>query len=244
MDLFSSVFQSVFKRRDVKILLSLITIPALTTALAGVSEQQMSQNVYGGFLNFFSAALELQYQLVFPALILGFIVSSIFRDEINSGIMFLYKDIKRSKIFHAKLMSLFAIYGIYFIGTLLFSLGSYFFYVVPKFGFQLFATENSSAVILQIISIIGLYLILITLVAFVSIKKRTLVAVLTGVLFNVVAQTAPLLNGLRYVFPNSYPRLIEQLSVGVGFTVSIGIIIVYFTIAYVFARKNFNRIEF
>lgn len=244
MNLFSSVFQSVFKRRDVKILLSLITIPALTTALAGVSDQQMNQDVYGSFLNFFSAALELQYQLIFPALILGFIVSSVFRDEINSGIMFLYKDIKRSKIFNAKLMNLFFVYGIYFIGTLAFPIGSYFFYVVPKFGFNLFSTENGSAAILQIISIVGIYLILITLVALVSIKKRTLVAVLSGVFFNVVAQTAPLLNGLRYVFPNSYPRLIESLSVEVAFATSIGIIITYLIITYAFARKNFNKIEF
>lgn len=244
MDLFSSVFVSVFKRRDVNILLAFMILPILTPSLTGLAEGQSNQNVYGSLFSFFGAAIETQYQLVLPALIIGFIVSSVFRNEISSGIMFLYKDIKRSSIFNAKLFSLFAVYGIYWLGTFTATLGTYLVYVVPRNGFQILPNAAAGQLILQIITISALHLILITLIAMVSIKKSTLVSVLAGVFFMLVAQVAPLLNGFRYVFPNTYPRLLDQLSFSTALIISMSISLLYFGLNYLSARKFFNKIEY
>lgn len=246
MILFKAVFMSVFKRRDVKILLSFIILPILAPVLAGISEQQLDQNIFGSFLNFFGSAIETQYQLVLPAIIAGFIVSSVFHDEIASGTMFLYKDLKRSRIFNAKLLSLLAVYGIYWLGTFITALGTYIFYILPKTksSFQFFLTADIDKLVLQVLSITAIYLILITIVAAVSIKKATLGAVLAGVLFNIVAQTAPLLNGFRYIFPNTYPRLLGKLDFWGALLISMGISVSYFIIAYAIARRRFQNIEY
>ncbi|MGT2667349.1 hypothetical protein ACVRYP_08570 [Streptococcus rifensis] len=244
MKLLSSVFPSVFKRRDVNILLGFMILPIVTPVLTGVSDQQTSQDIYASFFNFFAGAIETQYQLVLPALIIGFIVSSVFRDEINSGQLFLYKDLKRASIFNAKLMSLYAVYGIYWVGTFLATFATYVIYAAPKTGFHFLPTSQADRLILQLLTITALHFILITLVAAVSIKRSTLAAVLTGALFNIVAQTAPLLNGFRYVFPNTYPRLLGRLNFGAALAISLGISLLYLGLSYGSARKHFNRIEY
>lgn len=43
------------------------------------------------FLEFFSAVLSTQYQMTLPLVVFIYIVSTIFRDEITSGIMYLLR---------------------------------------------------------------------------------------------------------------------------------------------------------
>ncbi|MBY5006644.1 hypothetical protein K6V33_10585 [Streptococcus suis] len=245
MNLFPSVFQSVFKRRDVNILLAFAFLPLLVTSLSGIGDAQLNTDVTRSWLSFIVSALELQFQLVLPALIMGFIVSSVFRDEIGSGILFLYKDIKKSSILHAKLLSLFAVYVIYFFGTVLIASLTYVFTVAPRYGFHWLPAHQAAYSLLYILSIIGLNLILISLVAAVSIKRTTIMAVLAGVLFNLFAQVGPLLNGFRYAFPPTYAtKLAGQFPFGLAFAISLGLILLYFGFAYRSARKNFEKIEY
>ncbi|NQN91529.1 hypothetical protein HO995_05990 [Streptococcus suis] len=244
MNLFPSVFQSVFKRRDVNILLAFAFLPLLVSSLAGIGAQ-INTDVASSWLSFIVSALELQFQLVLPALIMGFIVSSVFRDEIGSGILFLYKDIKKSSILHAKLLSLFAVYLIYFLGTVLIASLTYVVTIAPRYGFHWLPTHQATYSWLYILTMIGLNLILISLVAAVSIKRTTLLAVLTGVLFNLFAQVGPLLNGFRYAFPQTYAtKLAGQFPFGLALAISLGLILLYFGLAYRSARKNFEKIEY
>ncbi len=244
MNLFPSVFQSVFKRRDVNILLAFTFLPLLVSSLAGIGAQ-INTDVASSWLSFIVSALELQFQLVLPALIMGFIVSSVFRDEIGSGILFLYKDIKKSSILHAKLLSLFAVYVIYFFGTVLIASLTYVFTVAPRYGFHWLPAHQAAYSLLYILTMIGLNLILISLVAAVSIKRTTIMAVLAGVFFNLFAQVGPLLNGFRYVFPQTYvTKLAGQFPFGLSLAISLGLLLLYFGFAYRSARKNFEKIEY
>ncbi|WP_105113687.1 hypothetical protein [Streptococcus suis] len=244
MNLFPSVFQSVFKRRDVNILLAFAFLPLLVTSLAGIGAQ-INTDVASSWLSFIVSALELQFQLVLPALIMGFIVSSVFRDEIGSGILFLYKDIKKSSILHAKLLSLFAVYLIYFLGTVLIASLTYVVTIAPRYGFHWLPAHQATYSLLYILTMIGLNLILISLVVAVSIKRTTLLAVLTGVLFNLFAQVGPLLNGFRYAFPPTYAtKLAGQFPFGLALAISLGLLLLYFGLAYRSARKNFEKIEY
>ncbi|MGE9833405.1 hypothetical protein [Streptococcus orisratti] len=244
MKLFPSVFQSVFKRRDVNILLAFAFLPLLVSSLAGIGAQ-INTDVASSWLSFIVSALELQFQLVLPALIMGFIVSSVFRDEIGSGILFLYKDIKKSSILHAKLLSLFAVYLIYFLGTVLIASLTYVVTIAPRYGFHWLPAHQATYSLLYILTMIGLNLILISLVAAVSIKRTTIMAVLAGVFFNLFAQVGPLLNGFRYAFPPTYAtKLAGQFPFGLALIISLGLILLYFGLAYRSARKNFEKIEY
>ncbi|MBM7643357.1 hypothetical protein [Streptococcus loxodontisalivarius] len=245
MTLFSSVFTSVFKRRDVKILLAFSLLPLILPGLSGVMDAQMSDSGTNSLFSFLLSMLELQYLLILPSLMIGLIVSSVFRDEISSGILFLYKDIKRSKIVNVKLLSLFAVYAIYALATSLVALVTYFFYIVPQYGFHLLPSKGVGSSFLYLITIAGNHLILIVLTAALSIKRSTLVAVLAGILYNLFAMTAPMLNGIRYLFPNSYPtKLVSSMPFGLLLIISLGLTLLYIGLGYLSARKNFNKIEF
>ena len=98
MSLFKSVFKSVFKRKDVNIFLTFAFLPVLVPLLSGFMEG-MSSEYTGNFLSFLESAVSTQYRFVLPILLFSLVVSSVFKDEIDSGIMFLYKDINRKKIF-------------------------------------------------------------------------------------------------------------------------------------------------
>ncbi|MBM7635462.1 hypothetical protein [Streptococcus saliviloxodontae] len=181
MNLLSLVFKSVFKRRDVYILLAFSLLPLLVGPLSDVQEGKQAGSFTSSAVAYFNSGIETQFQLVLPSLILGFIVSSVFHDEIRSGIMFLYKDIKRSTIFNAKLLSLFAVYGIYLGLSCIVSILAYYLVILPKFGGDahfLAVAGTGQAVFLQLLSNIAIHLILITLIAAISIKKSTLPAVL------------------------------------------------------------------
>ena len=112
MSLFKSVFKSVFKRKDVNIFLTFAFLPVLVPLLSGFMEG-MSSEYTGNFLSFLESAVSTQYRFVLPILLFSLVVSSVFKDEIDSGIMFLYKDINRKKIFNAKLLSLVVVYSIF-----------------------------------------------------------------------------------------------------------------------------------
>ncbi|MGT2755683.1 ABC transporter permease [Streptococcus ovuberis] len=246
MTLFSAIFQSVFKRRDVSILLAFSFLPLLVPTLAGLGETvQVDQEATSSLLGFLISVIEVQYQFILPGIMLGLITASVLRDEIDSRILFLYKDIKRSKIFNAKLLSLFAVYGLFFLATLLVTVVTYFIYRVPQTGFRLLPQEGAATSLHYLLVLIGLNLTLITVLATCSIKKKTMVAVMLGIFFNLFSNTAPMWVGIRYLFPNSYATtLAQQFPLGSAIGLSLILTAIYLGLAYGSARRNFDMIEF
>lgn len=83
------------------------------------------------FLEFFSAVLSAQYQMTLPLVVFIYIVSTIFRDEITSGIMYLFKDVSRKVILNAKLGVILLFQLLYIVMTF-FSLFTYYVYLIHQ----------------------------------------------------------------------------------------------------------------
>ncbi|SES14945.1 hypothetical protein [Streptococcus gallolyticus] len=246
--MFLAIFKSIFKRRDVGILLGFSLLPLITPFLMG--NQDIDTMANSGFtsnlLSFTSGALDTQFKLIIPTLILGFIVSSVFRDEIDSGIMFLYKDISKTKIFKAKMRGLFLLYIIYLLMSVLMSMITYYVILIPHFGLKarLISGLEIGASVLMLLATIFLNLITISLFAYISIKKKTLVSVLSGVLFTLVSMIAPMLSSLKYLFPNSYSELLNQFNFVTALVIMVILFVVYFFTTYVLAKMRFKKLEF
>ena len=148
MLLFKSVFKSVFKRKDVNIFLTFAFLPVLVPLLSGFMEG-MSSEYTGNFLSFLESAVSTQYRFVLPILLFSLVVSSVFKDEIDSGIMFLYKDINRKKIFNAKLLSLVAVYSIFLGLTIFTSIVSYYGFILAGVFFSLAASVSPMLIGIQ-----------------------------------------------------------------------------------------------
>lgn len=83
------------------------------------------------FLEFFSAVLSTQYQMTLLLVVFIYIVSTIFRDEITSGIMYLFKDVSRKVILNAKLGVILLFQLLYIVMTF-FSLFTYYVYLIHQ----------------------------------------------------------------------------------------------------------------
>lgn len=245
MSLFKSVFKSVFKRKDVNIFLTFAFLPVLVPLLSGFMEG-MSSEYTGNFFSFLESAVSTQYRFVLPILLFSLVVSSVFKDEIDSGIMFLYKDINRKKIFNAKLLSLVVVYSIFLGLTIFTSLVSYYGFMLPKGEVSNFIANQSSATIkslFTLISTINLNLITIALVVMVSITSKTIKSVLAGVFFSLAASVSPMLIGIQYLFPNGYIHFIQSNWV-LSYMAAVVISIIYFVIFYVRGMHKFKNVEF
>lgn len=246
MSLFKSVFKSVFKRKDVNIFLTFAFLPVLVPLLSGFTEG-MSSEYTGNFLSFLESAVSTQYRFVLPILLFSLVVSSVFKDEIDSGIMFLYKDINRKKIFNAKLLSLVAVYSIFLGLTIFTSIVSYYGFMLPKgeVSSNFIANQSSATIksLFTLISTINLNLITITLVVMVSITSKTIKSVLAGVFFSLAASVSPMLIGIQYLFPNGYIHFIQSNWV-LSYMAAVVISIIYFVIFYVRGMHKFKNVEF
>lgn len=246
MLLFKSVFKSVFKRKDVNIFLTFAFLPILVPLLSGFMEG-MSSEYTGSFISFLESAVSTQYRFVLPVLLFSLVVSSVFKDEIDSGIMFLYKDINRKKIFNAKLLSLVVVYSIFLGLTIFMSLVSYYGFMLPKGEVSAnFISNQSSATIkslFTLISTINLNLITIALVVMVSITSKTIKSVLAGVFFSLAASVSPMLIGIQYLFPNGYIHFIRSNWI-LAYMAAVVISIIYFVIFYVRGMHKFKNVEF
>jgi amino acid transporter len=207
----------------------------------------MSSEYTGNFLSFLESAVSTQYRFVLPILLFSLVVSSVFKDEIDSGIMFLYKDINRKKIFNAKLLSLVVVYSIFLGLTIFTSLVSYYGFMLPKgeVSSNFIANQSSATIksLFTLISTINLNLITIALVVMVSITSKTIKSVLAGVFFSLAASVSPMLIGIQYLFPNGYIHFI-QINWVLSYMAAVVLSIIYFVIFYVRGMHKFKNVEF
>lgn len=245
--LLATVFKTIFSRRDAKIFLTFSFLPLLVPFLSDNMEG-MTADYAKSFLSFFETTLQTQYRLILPVLIFSMLISSVFRDEIDSGILFLYKDISRKKLFNAKIVGLLIIYAMNFVGTAIVSFITYYLILVPKWGIQVyFVPQNQLAlekVILLILVTIFLNVSTTVIVSMVAITHKTLVAALSGVFFALVSVTLPLLTGVKYLAPATYVYALEE---GGGFVVLLMVLAISLTYCipfYLKGKRSFEKVEY
>lgn len=246
MILFKAIFKSVFSRRDVKIFLVFIFLPLLVPLLTGFMDGT-NTGLSRNFLDFFATTISTQYRLILPNLLFSLIISSVFKEEIDTGILFLYKDINRSRIFKAKLGSLLAIYVIFFVGTIIASFLAYFCILLPQgvVDTTLIPEGNVATLstIYSLLSTVCLNLITIVFIVMISVTSKMVQTVLAGVFFSLAASVAPMLIGINYLFPNGYNTLAQENFL-LACLIALGISVIYISFFYIRGKRKFKYIEF
>lgn len=250
MTILSPIFQSVLKRRDTKLFMAFAFLP-LATALLINSEgidTAFKADKTVSWLTFLASDLTFQMSTTLPLLVLSFIIYSVFREEFDSGIMFLYKDIQRSLIFKAKVLSIFALYGLYLLTTTMISSLAYFLIAVPRYHFSgdLFPKGllASQSVFLQLLAVLSLTLIAMMIIAALSLKYKVGVAAMAGIFFILWANVAPQLRTARYLFPTGYAKMLHQIPLPLALVLSLVISLTYFSLAYRATYRQFLKKEF
>lgn len=244
MNLMRIIFRSLFVKRDVKLLFTFTFLPLLSSFLGGGGH---SLNYFNnGYFSFLVQTMATQYKMVLPMLVIILLVSSIFREEIESGILFLYKDLNRYRLFTAKLLSLFLLYFVFLIATMVISFMVYGFQVLAleqPFSLVSAIPKESRVTIYSFIAYILMNLITISFASMVSITSSTMKTVLLGVFINLLVSVSPLLVGIQYLFPNGYEEL-SQSNFSLAVILAFLIASLYLAITYTIGHRRFNKVEF
>ncbi|MFU2164656.1 amino acid transporter [Streptococcus pluranimalium] len=244
------IFKSIIGRKDVKILFSFSLLPVITPFLMG--NQELETLTFSDFtsslFSFFAGAIDTQYKLIIPTLIMGFIVCSVFREEIDSKVMFLYKDISRDTIYNLKITSLLMVYGLYLLISLATSAIAYFGVIGPIWEVPTKVLPEIDGVfssnLLSILSTVVLNIITILLISSLSLRKGTLPSVLLGVLFTLCSILGEMLNWLSPIFPNGYVKSLGVLPFSTAACMIVLLSLIYSGVPYVLGMMTFRTIEY
>mgnify|MGYP000216756014 CR=1 FL=1 len=234
-------FKALLKKKESKIALAFSFFPMLliVVGLFNTNFMQLSAPVGSlSFLEFFSAVLFTQYQMTLPLVVFIYIVSTIFRDEITSGIMYLYKDISRKVILNAKLGAI----------LLFSSLFTYYVYLVHKpYTSGRFWPSKIDDVQYTVISILGTILVFLLCLLVASLASIILTngfTMLVGIIFALFSFIAPQLASLKYVFPNGYVNVLGHMSFNSSILLIMLLFVVYYAILYIASLYFYSRLEY
>ncbi|HFI0462175.1 TPA: hypothetical protein ACGO2S_001678 [Streptococcus suis] len=149
----------------------------------------------------------------------------------------------RTRLFNAKIISLVVMYASYVLLTVLTSAIAYFGFL-NTFG-KVVSNDwsNVQSTLLSIFATISINIIGVLLVAMVSIKVKSLQAVLAGVFWSLFTTTAPFLIGVRYVVPNGYAQMSFNQPL-LAWSLVVAITTFYIVATYLKGRSNFEKLEF
>ena len=253
--IFSAVFESVWKRKETKIFLAFSVYPLIYFISSFFGESNFMQispaeGLKVGFIDFADMMLNSMDMMILPTIALYFLTLSVFRRETDDHTMFLYKDINKKNIYLSKYLSLIIILAIYFLMFLVFSLITHYGRVIHMdFGTARFASDTLYFTLYELISIFSIFLkgiVSISVAALVSLYFGTGATMTTSAIFTLFMMIVSLIGGpLAILFPTGYKQFIETASdVWIGLSGPVLVTVLYATICNLFSLKKFKGLEF
>ncbi|MBM7636305.1 hypothetical protein [Streptococcus saliviloxodontae] len=257
MTLFRPIFETVWKRLETKVFLSIaVLFPLIFLASTFLPEESnfMKPGVEGDYLfsyvDMFQAILNTTTNLILPMLTLFYIAFNVFRSEADSHILCLYKDLKRRDIFLAKLASL-VVLALVFLGLYTLTITLVYYgriihmpYASPAF----FSTDsgNNAAFIMEIWTFLLNNLIGILLAACLSLYSGKGATLSAAFAYSLLSMLFPIFGGLvakltptGYFNYDTYHHNLLQSMAGAGF-----ISLVYILPLAYFTYKRFKNMEY
>ncbi|PSL43250.1 ABC-2 type transport system permease protein [Salsuginibacillus halophilus] len=249
--LFLPIFKNTIKMKSIWLYWCFGLVPFIVILSAIFNSDFLQIETDSGItmtgLDLFYMLFGILHNLLLPFVILAFIISKVFYDEIHSGIIFMYKDIKRSSILFSKLITLLIIHTIF--NVILFISSTVVYYIHTG------SLDNTSPLLLPegtnllafSLEPIGIYLvqlIAIVLAITLSIKLSAGYTILGTLLFIFFTTLAPMLGVSKFLVPTGYTDQIDSLGLYGVFAIMIMITIIYLAALLTFAINRFKKVEY
>jgi len=199
-------------------------------------------------LEFFSMFYGVLHNSTLPMIILAFIVSSLFYEEVNDGILFMFKDISKTKILLSKWLTLFIMHAFFLAILLISTMIVYFTYLTNyEFASGTLFPISAGDIATVLVPTLGMYfieVITITVAIALSINLSTGWTILGTLIFILFTSIAPLLKTAKYIVPNGYDEMIGEASLGVIMLIISSIFLIYFFISLFYSMYKYKRIEY
>ncbi|MCU0082691.1 hypothetical protein [Streptococcus danieliae] len=244
-------FKALIQKKEARIILAFSLFPLILLPVSLFDTNFMQLTASGGgisFVEFFSAVLVTQNGLFLPTLVFIYLAIQLFREEINQGILYLYKDRQRKTILNAKLGSLILLQLVYMGLTFISSLITYYFHLtqqgVASGDFLTPVLPDLQEAILNSLGVGGMLFLSILLASALSIRLSSGFTMLMSTLFSLLSYIAPLLNRLRYLFPNGYVTLLDDLSFISCLLLTLLVTLLYASLFYSSSLHFYKRTEY
>ena len=249
MSVFYPILRSVLKRKEVKVFLALSLTPLLYFLSTFLKTKLFSFSGPTGskiaFFDFFYGQFNLQFNSIISSLALAFLAISVFRTEISTHILFLYKDIDKRKIFLSKILSLMTVVllycGIYFLAALF----TYYTRVAYlSYGSLQFWSDDFTYSIVSSLGVVLAYVLVVMLSSLASLYLSNGIVITLILLFNVFMSLSGIIGGINWLFPVGYADFAEANGLGIGFLVITGLTFLYSALIYFCSLHKFKNLEF
>ena len=253
--IFSAVFESVWKRKETKIFLAFSLYPVIyfiSSFFGGSNFMQIGSDagVKVGYIDFADMMLNSMDMMILPTLALYFLTISVFKRETEDHTMFLYKDINKKDIFLSKYFSLIVILAIYFVLFFVSSLLVHYGRVVNMdFGTAQFTSDSLYYTLLELSTIFTVFLkgvVSISIATLVSLRFGTGATMTTAIIFTITMLVIAIVGGpIATLFPIGYKQFTETVSdMWIGFTGPTLVTVLYTIICNTFSLRKFKNLEF
>lgn len=199
-------------------------------------------------LEFYYGILFAQSQFAVPLILMTYFVSYLFFEKYESGRLIFYKDISRIRLYNSKLVALFSMYIIYYVILFVSSEILYFTYIhqydYASGAFLSNVQETNYSTILCIVGIFCITLIAICFSVMLSMKLSTGFNILSVIVLLMFMVIAPMIHGLKYLFPNGYDHAITPSDLLTKLGLMILTTLLYSVICYLVGLKMFKKLEY
>ena len=166
-------------------------------------------------LEFFSMIFGIVHNLILPSIVLAFIVSKLFYEELHSGLIFMYKDINRNSILNSKWLTLFLI-QLFFIFILFLSSIIVYFMYLKNFDFSsghfLPIYKYLSITLVPTLTLYLIELLTINFAILFSLYLPTGFTIVTTLVFLFFITIGSMLKTVKFIIPTGYDDSINTVS--------------------------------
>lgn len=248
--LFKPILVNTFKRKSVWLYWCFALSPFLVMIAMTINSNFLKVSGEEGTLSgaeFYTIIYGVLHNSTLPIIILAFIIASLFYEEINDGILFMFKDISKRKILLSKWLTIWLMQLIFMI-ILFFSAVTVYFLFLSNFDFasgNLMPLKKDLAV--TVVPIMGMYfveIITINVAIALSINLSTGWTILGSLVFLLFTTIAPYLNIAKFIVPNGYESFIGNIGLLNIVMIISAIFLIYFVISYLYSNYRYKNVEY
>ncbi|EGQ0296157.1 TPA: hypothetical protein I1871_001682 [Staphylococcus pseudintermedius] len=248
--LFRPIFINTIKMKSVWLFWLLGLLPFLVMIAMSINSNFLQISGESGTLSgieFFAMIYGVLHNMLLPTIVLTFIVSKIFYDELNSGIIFMYKDINRNNILFSKWLTMLIIQLIFIIILFLSSIIVYFVYL-SSFDFSsgnlMPLSKYMAITFVPTVTLLFIEVLTINFAILLSLHFSTGFTIFGMLIFILFTTIGPLLDTVKYIIPTGYDEKIDSLGGLPVLFISFAVFVVYFIITYAYIMYKHKRIEY
>lgn len=248
--LFKAIFFNTIKMRSVWLYWILGLMPFIVAIAMSINSSFLQISGETGTLSgleFFSMIYGVLHNMLFPTIVLAFIISKLFYDELNSGLIFMYKDINKYQILLSKFFSLLCIQLIYILILFLSSVIIYFTFISNyefSSGHLMPIDKYMAATIVPTLTLYFIEVLTINFSILFSLHFSTGITIFGIIFFILFTTLAPMLDKAKYIVPNGYDEQISSIGAGNVLLLSFVVFLIYYILTTIYIFYRHNNIEY